>query len=68
VNQFDNYGKIDMSGVDLAGRAAGQERNQRSQTFPTSPESVSDVTFDRWIKGGRLFDDSFVDLVELWLN
>jgi hypothetical protein len=52
----------------LAGRAAGQERNQGSQTFPTSPESVSDITFDRWVKCGRLFDDSFVDLVDLWLN
>ena len=68
VNQFNNYGKIDMSGVDLAGRAAGQERNQRSQTFPMSPESVTDVTLDRRIKSGRLFDDSFYDLIEFWLD
>ena len=68
VNQFNNHGQIDVSGVDLAGRAAGQKRNQRPQTFSVSADGVADVTLDRWIKSGRLFNDSFVDLIELWLD
>ena len=68
VNQFNDHGEIDMSGIYLAGRAAGQKRNQRPQTFPMSADGVTDVTLDRRIKSGRLFNDSFFDLMELRLN
>jgi hypothetical protein len=52
----------------LASRAAGQERNQRPQTFPASADGVGDVTFNGRVKGGRLFDDSLFDLIELRLD
>ena len=44
---------------------AGQKRDHRPQTFSVSAESVSDVTLDRRIKSGRLFNDSLFDLIEL---
>jgi hypothetical protein len=68
VNQFNNYGKIDVSGVNLTSRAAGQERNQRSQTFSVSADGVGDVTLNGRIKSGRLFNDSLLDLIELRLD
>jgi hypothetical protein len=68
VNQFNDHGQIDMTGVDFAGRAAGQECNQRPETFPMSAECVGDVTFDRGIKGSRLFEVPLVVLIQLRLN
>ena len=62
VDQLDDDGKIDMSGVEFAGGAAGQEREQRSQTFSASADGVGNVTLNRRIERGGLACDPRVRL------
>ena len=68
VNQLDNHGQIDMSSIEIAGRAAGQKREQRTEAFPASAYRIGDITFDRWIEIRRLPRDARLDFIELWLH
>jgi hypothetical protein len=68
VDEFHDHGKIDMSGVDLAGRTTSQKRQQRPQTFASTTHCVHDVALDCRIEGRRLLRNACLDFFEMRLN
>jgi hypothetical protein len=68
VNELNDYGEIDMPGIDLSGGAAGKQSQQRPKTFAPAADSVDDVTFDCWIECRGLLRDARLDLLKVWLN
>src|SRR5439155_5373097 len=68
VDQFDNHGKIDMSSVEITGRAAGQKRKQRAQTFPAAANGVGHIAFDVGIKSCRLLHNPRFNVPEMRLH
>ena len=68
VNQFHDHGKIDMFGIDCAGRATGEERDKRAEPFAAPADRISDVAFNRRVECRGLFNDSLFDFVDLRLD
>ncbi len=55
-------------GVDLAGGAAGQERQGRAEPFAAALAGVGDVGLDGRIEGARLLGDALLNAVELGVD
>ena len=68
MDQLHDHGKIDMSGIDLAGRTSGEQRHKRAKPFAASTNRVSNVPFDCRIERCDLLNNSLFDLVEVRLD
>src|SRR5437667_12552219 len=68
VNEFNDNGKIDMFRIDFAGRTAGQEGKQRTQTLPSAANGVGHIAFDVGIKSGRLLHNPSFNFLEMRLH
>jgi hypothetical protein len=68
VNEFNDYGEIDMPGIDLSGGAAREQSQERSEAFATAADRVDDVTFDCRIECRGLLRDARLDLLKVRLN
>jgi hypothetical protein len=68
VDEFDDDGQIDMSGIDCACGAPREQSQQRPKTFPTAADRVNDVPFDCGIECRSLLPDARLDLFEMRLN
>ena len=63
VDEFDDDGQIDMSGIDCACGAPREQSQQRPKTFPTAADRVNDVPFDCGIECCSLLPDARLDLL-----
>lgn len=68
VDQFKNHREIEVTGVDIAGGAAGEEGEGRAETFAAALASVGDVGLDGGIERAGLLGDAFLDAVELGVD
>src|SRR6266700_1258230 len=68
VDEFDDYGKIDVARVDFPGCAAGEKREKWAQTFTAATDSISHIAFNVGIKCGRLLNNSRLNFLEMRLN
>ena len=68
MDEFNDHGEIDMSGIDLSGGAAGKQSQQRSKTFTAAADRVDDVTFDCGIECRGLLRNARLDLLKVRLN
>ena len=68
MNEFNDHGEIDVSGIDLASGAAGKQSQERPKTFATAANRVDDVTFDCGIECRGLLRDARLDLFKVRLN
>jgi hypothetical protein len=68
MNEFNDDSEIDMPGVDLSGRAAGKQGQQRSKAFPAAADRVHDIPLNCRIEGRSLLRDACFDLLQLRLN
>jgi len=68
MDQFNDDCQIQMPRNECTHGSTAQERNQWTQAFAATADRISNITLDRWIKGGGLGFDSAIDLVELRLH
>src|SRR5438105_3487986 len=68
MDQLHDHGKINMSGIDFAGRTSGEQRHKRAKPFAASTNRVSNVPFDCRIERCDLVNNSLFDLVEVRLD
>ena len=57
-----------MFRIDFAGRAAGQEGKERTQTLPAAANGVSHIAFDVRIKCRRLLHNPCFNFLEMRLH
>ena len=68
VNHLNNDGEIDVSGGNVPGSPARQERQNRPQPLTTLLAEISHVTLDRRVKCSRLFSNSRFNRIEMRID
>ena len=68
VNHLDNDGQIDVTGGNVPGSSARQERQHWPQPFTTLIADIGHVTLDRRIKRSRLLADPRLHRVEMRID
>lgn len=68
VDQFQDYGQIDMGGSDFTRGAASENGEGGAQMFAAIVEGVGNVAFHSGIEGPGLFLDALIDGVEVRID
>lgn len=68
MNQFHNHCEINVACTERSRRRAREEGQHRSKAFSAATARVLEISFDGRIESLRLFSNSLLDSVEMWVN
>ena len=68
VNEFHDHGEVNVSGIDPARCAPGEQSQERPKTFATAADRINDIPFDRRIECRSLLRDACLHLFEMRMN
>ncbi len=68
VDQLHHHREVEMARADIAGGAAGEQRQRRAEALATALDGVGHVTLHRRVERSRLPPDPLLDRVKLGVD